>query len=102
MFAEDYQFVAIATDEMEGGKEIMDELKKDRNGGMPWMVILDGDGNELVTSNDPDGNNVGCPVEPHEIAHFVDMIKQSSDASEEELTAISDAMKANSKKIKSR
>jgi hypothetical protein len=99
LFADDYHFVAIATDKMEGGETLLGELKKDRDGGLPWMVILDGDGNELVTSVGPQGN-VGCPVEPHEIEYFVEMIKQSSDASEDELIAISDAMKANAKKIR--
>ncbi len=84
---------------MEGGEALMNELKKDRQGGLPWMVILDGDGNELISSVGPKGN-VGCPVEPHEIEYFVEMIKQSSDASEDELIAISDAMKANAKKIR--
>ena len=83
---------------MEGGEDVFSELKKDRSGGMPWMVILDGDGKELITSVGPDGN-IGCPVKPFEIEHFVDMIKQTSDASEEQLAAISDAMKANAKKI---
>ena len=83
---------------MEGGKDVFNELKKERPGGLPWMVILDGDGKELITSVGPKGN-VGCPVEPHEIEHFVDMIKQTSKASEADLSAISDAMEANAKKI---
>lgn len=87
---------------MEVGAEVMDELKKEREGGMPWMVILDGDGKELVTSNDSEGTNVGCPVEDFEIEHFVNMIKQSSDATDDELKAINDAMQANAKKLKSR
>ena len=84
---------------MEAGDTVYAELKKDRDGGMPWMVILDGSGKELVTSVGPQGN-VGCPVEPFEIEHFVEMIKQTSDANEEQLKAISDALTANSKKIK--
>ena len=84
---------------MENGKTLLNDLKKDRQGGLPWIVILDGDGKELITSVGPKGN-VGCPVEPHEIEYFVEMIKQSSDASEDELTAINDAMKANAKKIR--
>ena len=63
------------------------------------IAVLDGDGKELVTSNDPDGNNVGCPVTPDEIEHFVNMIKQSSDATEDELSAINDAIQAHNKKI---
>ena len=77
----------------------MASLLKDRDGGLPWMVILDGDGNELITSVGPKGN-VGCPLEPFEIEHFVDMIKQSSDASDDELTAISEALQSNAKKIR--
>ena len=84
---------------MEGGETLMEELKKDRQGGLPWMVILDGEGKEMISSVGPKGN-VGYPVKPHEIEYFVEMIKQSSDASEDELTAIGDAMKANAKKIR--
>lgn len=86
---------------MENGDKVLEELKGDRDGGMPWMVILDGEGNELITSNGPDGN-VGCPVEPNEIKHFVDMIRKSSDATDEHLQKITDAMNANAEKIKSR
>ena len=84
---------------MEGGEDVFTELKKDRSGGLPWMVILDGNGKEIVTSVGPEGN-VGCPVEPFEIEHFVDMIKQSSNASEEQLIAITDALLAYAKKLK--
>ncbi len=84
---------------MEGGKDVFNELKDERSGGLPWMVILDGDGKELISSVGPDGN-VGCPVDPNEIAHFVEMIKQTSAASEEQLSAIEQAMTANAKKIK--
>lgn len=77
----------------------MNELKKERQGGLPWMVILDGDGKELVTSNDADGNNIGCPALPNEIEHFVDMIQRSSDATKEELSEINEAVLAHAKKI---
>lgn len=87
---------------MQGGEELMAELKKDRQGGMPWMVILDGDGKELAASNDAEGNNIGCPVKPSEIEHFVAMIKSSSDSDETELAAINDAMNANAEKINNR
>ena len=83
---------------MIGGEALMDELKKDRQGGLPWIVVLDGDGNELVSSVGPDGN-IGCPATPQEIDHFVDMIKQSSDASEGDLTEIREVLNANAKKI---
>ncbi len=84
---------------MEGGEDVFTELRKDRSGGLPWMVVLDGDGSEIVTSVGPQGN-IGCPAETFEIEHFVDMIKQSSNASEAQLTAISDALKTYAKKLK--
>lgn len=69
----------------------MDELKKERPGGMPWMIVLDDQGEEVTTSVGPKGN-VGCPIEDFEIEHFVDMIRKSSDATDEELSEISKAM----------
>ena len=88
----------IATDKMEGGEAIFDSLKKGRSGGMPWMVVLDGEGKEVVSSVGPEGN-VGCPVSDGEIEHFVHMVKVSTDASDEHLAKITDAMKANAKKL---
>ena len=54
---------------------------------MPWMVILDGDGKEMITSVGPEGN-VGCPVQPAEIDHFVTMIQSSSSSDEQRLEKI--------------
>jgi hypothetical protein len=99
LFANDFHFVKITTDNMEGGQDVLDELKKDRSGGLPWMTILDGDGQEIISSVGPEGN-IGFPVEPFEIEHFVEMIKKASDASDEQLAAISDAMEENAKKLK--
>ncbi len=83
---------------MQGGQDVLDELKKDRSGGLPWMTILDGDGTEIISSVGPEGN-IGFPVEPFEIDHFVEMIKQSSDADERQLSAIREAMTENAKKL---
>ena len=41
------------------------------------MVILDADGNELISSDGPDGN-IGCPVEPSGIDHFMTMLEKTS------------------------
>jgi hypothetical protein len=100
LFEDDYQFVAIATDKMEGGDELMKDLIKGRSGGMPWMVVLDGDGQELISSTGPKGN-IGCPIAAHEVAYFVEMIKKSSDVSEERLEEINQALTAYGKKLES-
>ena len=58
------------------GKDVSNRLINGRDAGLPWMVILDADGSELITSIGPDGN-VGCPAMPGEIEHFVAMIEQT-------------------------
>ena len=73
-FAKDYEVVMIDTDRMTGGAELAAELRKGKRGGIPWMITLDGDGHPKATSDGPKGN-IGCPVKPHEIDHFLQMIK---------------------------
>lgn len=58
---------------------------------MPWMVVLDSDGKELITSVGPKGN-VGCPVQPDEIDYFVKMIESSSVSNEQRLEKIRKAL----------
>ncbi len=70
---------------------MFDQMKKERSGGMPWIVILDGDGKELITSVGPEGN-IGCPVQPAEVDYFVTMIKSSSSSDEQRLEEIREAL----------
>ena len=100
LFENEFCFVKIETDKMEGGKAILKELMNDRQGGLPWMVILDGEGNELVSSNNADGKNVGCPAEDWEIDHFVEMIKVSSDMPGEQLAVIKSEMQEYAKTLR--
>lgn len=72
-FAKDYEIVMIDTDRMTDGAELAKELRKGKRGGIPWMVILGGDGEAKITSDGPKGN-VGCPAQPHEIDHFLAML----------------------------
>ncbi len=77
LLTEDYVVVKIDTDEMKNGAEIAKRLRGDRDGGIPWMVILDADGNELISADGPNGN-IGCPIEPAGIVHFMNMLEQTS------------------------
>ena len=72
-------FVAVKIDlsEMENGTEVAKRLRKSRTGGIPWMVILDGNGKELVSSDGPEGN-CGYPLRPHEVDHFLNMLRTTS------------------------
>ena len=68
----------IDTDRMTDGAELAKELGKGEGSGIPWMVILDGDGKEVVSSNaEPDGGNIGGPRSVDECAWFVEMLKRS-------------------------
>jgi thioredoxin-related protein len=75
------EFVDLKIDEdrMKGGKDMINAertLAGVPEGGIPWFVMLDGDGKQLCHSNGPKGNT-GFPSAEEEIAHFVTMLKSS-------------------------
>lgn len=89
LLARDYIDLKIDTDRMTLGKEVAQRLRGTEKGGIPWMVILDGDGKALIDADGPEGN-VGCPVSPAERKHFMKMISSTrSKLSTEEVAAIS-------------
>jgi hypothetical protein len=97
LFAEDYVILKIDTQNMENGEIVANRLSKGRGGGIPWIVILDSDGTELITSFGPDGN-IGCPIAPEEISYFVAMIEQTRrKISPEGVAKISEARYANAR-----
>ena len=57
---------------------VMQPLRNNAKGGIPWWAILDADGNVLVTSNGKDGENIGFPSEPAGIEHFEHMLKSTA------------------------
>ncbi len=61
---------------MTNGKEVEKRFRAAAQGGIPWFAFLDARGEVLATSDGPQGN-VGCPVEPPEIEHFVGMLKKA-------------------------
>lgn len=48
--------------------------------GLPFFVTLDGAGNTLATSIAGNGENIGFPVDPDELAHFEAVLKRSAPA----------------------
>ena len=77
IMAENYIIVKIDQDRMVGGKEFAAKIRDNKPGGIPWFVMLDAQGNKLITSDGPDGN-VGFPVQPNEIDHFINMLKKTA------------------------
>ena len=67
----------IDQEKMTDGKAMRDELDKGRAGGVPWYVILDGDGNEIIAANQPNGKNSGYPAREASMDHFIAMLDKS-------------------------
>jgi hypothetical protein len=96
----DYVEVKIDTDRMPGGDEVLANYRQGKDGGIPWMVILDAAGNALVTS-DGERGNVGYPVEAGEIAHFLTMLRKTAKRiSEEEIAGVGRALERTAEEIK--
>lgn len=70
------------------------------NAGIPWMAILDADGKTLITSDGPKGN-IGFPVEPHEIEHFLAMIRKTAkNLGADELSGLDQVLRETARKLK--
>jgi hypothetical protein len=86
--APDWNVLAIDTDRMTHGKAVLERIKGARSGGLPWLVMLDGDGKERISGVGPKGN-IGAPVEPHECEHFLAMLRATKQrATDDDLAVI--------------
>lgn len=72
--SKDYVDLEIDVDRMKHGKDVQARLVRKRSGGLPWMVIVDGEGRELTTSVS-DSGNIGCPISEQEAAWFIEMLR---------------------------
>lgn len=78
-----------------GAEEMLAKYHGDKS-GIPFWLIFDKSGRLLADSQirpegaglDTPGQNVGCPSEPHEIAHFIKVLKQTSALNDHELAVI--------------
>ena len=89
--------VMVDVDRDTNGKALNERLKAKRRGGLPWSVILDADGTEIVSANaEPGGGNIGAPVKVEECAWFVEMMKRSAGdkVTAADLRVIADALEA--------
>ncbi len=76
LLADDYIDLKIDIEQMKHGEEVGKKLRGERGGGIPWIVILDSNGQELVSSDGPNGN-IGCPMNADEQAYFVSMLEKT-------------------------
>jgi hypothetical protein len=75
--AEDYIMIKIDSGRFPNGKETMRPIRTSKNGGIPWMAILDPKGNMLINSDGPNGN-IGNPNKPESIEHFMKMLANTA------------------------
>ena len=67
----------IDVDRMTGGKEMDAGYRGEKRGGIPFFVILDANGSKLADAIGEKGN-VGFPALPHEIKHFINVIRKTA------------------------
>jgi hypothetical protein len=85
---------SIDSGKHDAAKAVFAKVRTGQGGGIPWMAILDADGQPLVTSDGPKGN-IGCPFEAHEIEWFRTMLERTrSKLTDEDLKAIQAANEA--------
>lgn len=76
LMGKDFVNLKIDVDRMEHAEDIVKRYQASERGGLPWFVVVDAKGDSLSTSFGPKGN-VGYPVEPFEIAHFMGMLTKT-------------------------
>lgn len=77
LLEKDYVLLSLDSGKHKNSKPVLAKLRGARGGGIPWMTILDADGKELVSGDEPTKGNIGCPCDPHEIAWFRKMLEQT-------------------------
>lgn len=88
--------------ENDGAEALLNKYGGEKQ-GIPYLLIFDGDGNLLADSKMAEnelvlkeqGNNIGCPGTPDEVAAFNFKLKETSNLNEEELAIISERFKQN-------
>lgn len=94
--------VEIDVDRMKKGKAIEQAYRKGVRGGIPWYVILEPGGAQLATADGPEGN-VGCPVQPAEVAYFLDTLRRTRrHLSEADLDGIAAALETYAQRFRRR
>lgn len=91
--------IKVDTERHLNGEAVASRLRGDRTGGIPWMVITDADGAELITSDGP-GGNVGCPATEEERAWFLEMLQRTRQhMSDRNLASIEQALAGFAKEL---
>ncbi|MCG3137224.1 MAG: Thiol:disulfide interchange protein DsbD [Phycisphaerae bacterium] len=77
LLTQDYQFLWIDVERMTHGMELAQKISQRQELGWPWFALVDSQGKAAATSETPQGN-IGYPVAPEEISHFMSMIRSGA------------------------
>lgn len=76
LIAKDFVELKIDQDRMLGGVELLAAQRKlagAKDGGVPWIAVLDAQG-QIKATSDAAAGNIGYPYKHEEIAHFIGML----------------------------
>ena len=89
-----YVPVKIDVERTTGGEGLAAKYGWKADTGLPFFVLADANGKKLFDSVSKKGN-VGFPAEPHEIAHFKEVIQKTAPGlTPEHITTLENAFKA--------
>lgn len=108
-FTENYVITHLVVDESEGKKHLenpgANELRKKYHGdgiGIPFWLIFDKQGKLLADSKmrtsaqgPGEGDNIGCPANEKEVAHFIAILRKTSSLNDEALEIIRQRFREN-------
>lgn len=113
-FDDNFVIVQLVVDETEENKQLenpgADEIRikynGSQNGGLPYWVVLDSDGQLLADSyihqQEADGtekkNLIGCPASEEEVTAFIAILKKTTTLSSEQLAIIHKRFRENERK----
>lgn len=76
LIAKDYIYITI-DERFRSGSDVIRRFRQKDERGIPWMVILDGGGAPLITSDGPEGN-IGYPGGSDGAKHFEEMLRTTA------------------------
>jgi len=96
-----YVFLKVKQDRQPGAVALRERLSDGQGGGVPWYAVVDANGEVVATSNNKSGNT-GYPINPAEIAHFMNVVDTTTHLDDATVSAIQQALKTRAKEIRGR
>jgi len=96
-----YVFLKVKQDLQHDGTALRDRLSEGltNTGGVPWYAVVDSNGEVAATSNNANGNT-GYPINPEEIAHFINVVSTTTDLDDATVASVDQALKARAQEIR--